>query len=257
MIRLLYHILLMGLIAAAIGVWYSDHSVRASIFDLPGKGFLYNTFKSSSIFHPSAYHKAEAEALVDAQNISLSAKRPYFEGWYVKVVDDDGRTFAIIPGVFYGSVEAHAFVFTLDNRGIATRTDFPLSKFHASESKFDITIGKNRFTSNGVELFLSEMTGKLEFRGATPWPISFTEPGVMGWFAWLPFMECYHGVPSLTHSVFGNLKLAGGKEAAFSGTPGYIEKDRGQQFPSAWIWMQSNDFRSDDEVSPTASIKIS
>jgi tocopherol cyclase len=46
----------------------------------------------------------------------------------------------------------------------------------------------------------------------------------MGWFAYVPFMECYHGVLSLDHEVNGRLRL-GKRETDFSGGRGYIEKD--------------------------------
>ena len=41
----------------------------------------------------------------------------------------------------------------------------------------------------------------------------------------------------------------------FSSTPGYIEKDRGRQFPSHWIWVQTNAFPgAEEDVSLTGSI---
>jgi hypothetical protein len=33
----------------------------------------------------------------------------------------------------------------------------------------------------------------------------------MGWDAWLPGMECYHGVMSLDHAITGNLVINGRK----------------------------------------------
>jgi tocopherol cyclase len=63
----------------------------------------------------------------------------------------------------------------------------------------------------------------------------------MGWFAWVPMMECYHGVVSMDHSIHGQLRLDD-HVLDFSGGRGYIEKDWGKQFPSAWIWGQSNHF---------------
>jgi hypothetical protein len=63
----------------------------------------------------------------------------------------------------------------------------------------------------------------------------------MGWYAWVPRMECYHGVLSFDHSLQGTLTL-NGKMMDFSGGRGYIEKDWGQAFPAAWIWFQSNHF---------------
>ena len=63
----------------------------------------------------------------------------------------------------------------------------------------------------------------------------------MGWYAWVPRMECYHGVLSFDHSLQGTLTL-NGKMMDFSGGHGYIEKDWGQAFPAAWVWFQSNHF---------------
>lgn len=66
-------------------------------------------------------------------------------------------------------------------------------------------------------------------------------PGVMGPFRFAPFMECYHGVLSLDHSVDGTLEVDG-ERISYEGGRGYTEKDWGRSFPSAWVWVQSNDF---------------
>jgi hypothetical protein len=63
----------------------------------------------------------------------------------------------------------------------------------------------------------------------------------MGWYAWVPGMECYHGIVSMDHSLYGSLVINGGK-MDFTGGRGYMEKDWGQTMPRAWIWMQSNHF---------------
>lgn len=63
----------------------------------------------------------------------------------------------------------------------------------------------------------------------------------MGWYAWVPRMECYHGVLSFDHSLQGALTL-NGKTMDFSGGRGYIEKDWGKAFLAAWVWFQSNHF---------------
>lgn len=76
----------------------------------------------------------------------------------------------------------------------------------------------------------------------------------MGWYAWVPRMECYHGVLSFDHFLQGALTL-NGKPMNFDGGRGYIEKDWGQAFPSAWVWFQSNHFNS-ASVCLTASVAI-
>jgi tocopherol cyclase len=76
----------------------------------------------------------------------------------------------------------------------------------------------------------------------------------MGWYAWVPFMETYHGVVSLDHEIQGLLTIDG-QMVDWTGGRGYIEKDWGQSFPAAWVWFQTNHF---DQVgtSLTASVAI-
>jgi hypothetical protein len=63
----------------------------------------------------------------------------------------------------------------------------------------------------------------------------------MGPFAWLNFLECYHGVVSLDHSIEGTLNIYG-QEIDFTNGRGYIEKDWGKSFPTGYIWQQTNHF---------------
>jgi hypothetical protein len=76
----------------------------------------------------------------------------------------------------------------------------------------------------------------------------------MGWYAWVPFMECYHGVVSLDHTIRGTLTVDG-TTIDFGGGRGYIEKDWGQSFPEAWVWFQTNHFQQPG-TSITASVAI-
>ena len=58
----------------------------------------------------------------------------------------------------------------------------------------------------------------------------------------------------MDHQIEGKLSVDG-KGMDFSGGRGYMEKDWGRSFPSAWVWMQSNHF-STEGVSLTASIAM-
>ena len=146
-------------------------------------------------------------------------KAPFFEGWYFKLVDAvEARRYAIIPGVFIGDGgepgASHAFVQTLD--GVTGRTAYhryPFEAFQAARDTFDIHIGPNRFRVDELLLDIDrpegQMRGKLRFAGLTPWPVTVSSPGVMGWYAYVPFMECYHGVLSLDHGISGALTVDG------------------------------------------------
>ena len=176
-------------------------------------------------------------------------KRGFFEGWYFKLVDaSESHRYAVIPGVFLAKAEgsSHAFVQTLDGvSGYTSYHRYPLSEFRASTRDFEIQIGPNHFRADRLTLDLDHpdghMAGQLQFRDLVPWPISWASPGIMGWYAFAPFMECYHGIVSLDHRISGYLEVQG-EPVDFRGGHGYTEKDWGQAFPRAWIWMQSNHF---------------
>jgi len=176
----------------------------------------------------------------------FNKKPPFFEGWYYKLVSaDENYKVAIIPGVILGQDE-HAFVQVLDGTdGSTAYHTFPFQHFLADDRNFAIEIGENRFDGRHLSVSLErpegQLTGQILLGSLNPWPVTWLSPGIMGWYAWVPRMECYHGVLSFDHSLQGTLTL-NGKMMDFSGGRGYIEKDWGQAFPAAWIWFQSNHF---------------
>jgi hypothetical protein len=187
-------------------------------------------------------------------------RRGFFEGWYVKLVSADRhQRWAVIPGVFLGLDGGdEAFVQVLD--GVSGRSwyqRYESSEFHARDDALDVTVGPNRFTTEGVRLDVpaAGLAGEVRFTDPLdPWPVRPWAPGIMGWYAWMPFMECYHGVPSFGHGLAGTLTHEG-EPLSFDGGRGYLEKDWGRAFPSGYVWMQTNHFDRPD-VCLTASIAI-
>jgi len=187
---------------------------------------------------------------------------PYFEGWYYKLIDaSEEHRYAVIPGIYKGrdAASSHAFVQFMDGTtGEVTYVRYPLTEFQAAERAFEVLIGLNRFTAEATSLHLEtperNVRGSLRFSGINPWPVTLLSPGVMGWYAWVPFMECYHGVLSLDHTIEGILHIDG-TAVDFSGGRGYTEKDWGRRFPAAWVWFQSNHFDTPG-TSITASVAI-
>jgi len=176
-------------------------------------------------------------------------RSPYFEGWYFKVIDrTENYRYALIPAVFLteGDEGPHAFVQVFDGvNGAMTYVRYPLSEFWAAEDRFEIHVGPNVFTSTKMQLDIRHpdltLQGTVTSQNPRPWPVTVFSPGIMGWYAWIPRMECYHGVLSLNHRLEGELTI-NGTTVDFSSGRGYIEKDWGQSFPSAWVWMQTNHF---------------
>lgn len=186
-------------------------------------------------------------------------KPPFFEGWYYKLVSaDESHKVAIIPGVILGQ-DAHSFVQVLDGvDGSTAYHTFPFEDFWADDRRFALEIGENQFDDSHLELALKrpegQLTGHIQLGPLNPWPVTWFSPGVMGWYAWVPRMECYHGVLSFDHPLQGTLTL-NEKTMDFNTGHGYIEKDWGQAFPAAWIWFQSNHF-SGVSACITASVAI-
>ena len=177
-------------------------------------------------------------------------KKNYFEGWYFKMVSEDGSSIlSIIPGIALSQSgkEQHAFIQIIDGKTANTNYfSFPIEEFAFSKEGFAVKIGQNYFSEDKIILNLhtdsSSISGevrmidhvKLDSR-------KIVNTGIMGWYRFVPFMECYHGVVSLNHKLNGSI-IIDGKAHIFNQGLGYIEKDWGSSMPSAWIWMQSNHF---------------
>lgn len=182
-------------------------------------------------------------------------RRKYFEGWYFKVVNaEETKAFAFIPGIAmdeYGS--SQAFVQVLDGKNkTAAYHRFDAKKFNPEPGRFYVEIGENTFSENHISLNLPSVKAELEFTGNVGWPKPFYSPGIMGPYAFAPFMECYHGIVSMDHSISGQLET-GGEKITFDKGRGYIEKDWGRSFPSAYFWLQTNHF-SEPGISLKASV---
>lgn len=198
---------------------------------------------------PAGFH---GQGMLGGGGSGLAAKlsgrrgRSYFEGWYCKVVSADRATrLAVIPGVYVSAAAdvREAFVQVLDGGSRQAHYHrFELDEFVADPRRFDVRVGPNRFTDQGMHLELPGCRGDVSYLAPLArWPVTLASPGAMGWYAWLPTMQCYHGVISLDHKLAGGLQL-NGRSVDLTGGRGYLEKDWGQTFPSAYLWLQSNHF---------------
>ena len=197
--------------------------------------------KITTLFHPERFQ-------------GWGKRRAYFEGWYFKLVSQDQQhAYAIIPGLaFDNEGTGHAFIQLLDGkRKTSAYHKFPLEFFKANAKAFEVSIGNNLFTGQNLILDLPELNGEIQFENVVGWPKPFYSPGIMGPYAFAPFMECYHGIVSMDHELNGTL-VTHVEKLVFNGGRGYIEKDWGKSFPSAYVWMQSNHFEE-----PGISLKAS
>ena len=169
-------------------------------------------------------------------------RRPYFEGWYFKQVSEAGA-FSAIPGVFLGGDEGDmAFVQVIFGSPPESRfIRYPIKDFRYETEHFEVSIGNNFFSMERMALDIDEigLSASLSYSGHMPLASSLLSPSIMGPFAYLPAMQCNHGVLSLTHRVHGMVDF-GNHHLSFRDTDGYIEKDWGREFPQSWVWIQGN-----------------
>jgi len=194
-----------------------------------------------ALFHPEQYH-------------GWTKKKNYFEGWYFKLISKDEKyAFAIIPGIAMAENTSHAFIQVLDGKKRKSAYHkFKAESFLPKGGKFEINIAENFFSKTQLKVKLKDFEADLKFVEQVPWPSSVLSPNIMGPFSFIPFMECNHGILSMNHTIEGSIKHEG-KDIDFSGGRGYMEKDWGRSFPSAYIWMQSNHF-SESNISIKSSI---
>ncbi len=180
-------------------------------------------------------------------------KKHYFEGWYYKFVShDESVTLALIPGVSLTKDDTHAFIQVFLSE---TKQDQPelktyyfrydYSSFHYHQDRFQIQIGNNTFTKSLAKIILKQddfsLEGSLKMEHITPIKSSLLVPNIMGFFGYFSFMECYHGVVSMSHQLTGSF-IINNQPVIFENGKGYIEKDWGKSFPKSYVWLQSNHF---------------
>ena len=200
--------------------------------------------------HPEAFH-------------GQGVHKNFFEGWYIKLVNQElTQRWAVIPGIFKDlkgapSDNDQSFVQVLDGvKGKSWFHSFEPGAFTAETNRFNVTVGPNHFSPAGISLDLPGLKGEIAFTSPLdPWPVTWRQPGIMGWYGLVPFMECFHGIVSFGHSLSGSLEIDGVTQD-FTGGRGYIEKDWGKAFPNGYVWMHSNHISFDPEASLVASVAL-
>ncbi|MDX5429345.1 MAG: hypothetical protein LPK46_12485 [Bacteroidota bacterium] len=190
------------------------------------------------LFHPEVF-----------QGVQRSKR--YFEGWYFKQVSANEQfAFALIPGI---SIDENgvreAFIQFIDGQSATTHyIPFSGDSFLPEKEGLEVRIGMNLFSRDRVKIDLRpglDLQGDFTISGHHSLRPTLFRPGIMGWYSYIPFMECYHGMVSMRHELSGWIRW-NGTHHTLDGGSGYIEKDWGRSFPRSWIWMQSHNFDRPD-----------
>ncbi|MCI6466695.1 MAG: hypothetical protein MSA90_14675 [Faecalicatena sp.] len=170
----------------------------------------------------------------------IGKKYPYFEGWYLKH-QNEGKTIAFIPAVHAdqkGSWSASIQVVTDEGAWYFT---YPIELCRINRRRFYVKIGENVFSEKGMKVQIE--SAEISVQGRIRYTKFHKIKGdIMGFFRWIPFLQCHHGVISMSHDLSGSLKVSGKnireENINFTGGRGYIETDWGSSFPDTYIWSQ-------------------
>ena len=185
----------------------------------------------------------------------------YFEGWYYKQVDEYSSTsISFIPGISYNKKHPHSFIQCIveDNLGeiFTYYFEYEIEDFKTTSNPFSVSIKDNIFKENYVKINIEDdknsIFGELSYTNLKRLRKSFFEPNIMGYLSYLPKKECNHHIVSVHHNVNGSI-IFNDRLISFEKGIGYIEKDWGISFPSEYIWLQCNKFKSSKDINLTFS----
>ncbi len=193
---------------------------------------LLNSFYN--IWKPENYH-------------GFNKRNNFFEGWYYKIVSKDSKyQFAIIPGIILNKDKKieHSFIQFYDGANLKYYYfKFLVKDFKASNKNFEFNINKNFFSRDKIILNINQdkikIRGEISIDNHNLWKRKILNPSIMGYTSFLPLLECYYDIVSISNLCNGILYI-NNKEIKLQNNPGYIEKNWGKSFPYSWIWMQAN-----------------
>lgn len=176
-------------------------------------------------------------------------KNNFFEGWYFKIVQPSKNlTYCFIPGIFLSSKEncTHSFIQVLKGHEASFKyLKYNQDEFITSKTEFNIAVGESSFSLKEINLNINQenekIREKLSFSDIVKWPDSIINPGSMGFYNYLTFMQCYSQVCAVDGCIEGHLNI-NGEVVDFTGGNVYIEKNWGKEFPYSYIWVQGNSF---------------
>lgn len=149
---------------------------------------------------------------------------------------------AIIPSVSNLNGNWQAFIQVITNEFAYT---FEFTDFRFEKDK--LIIADNAFSLDEINLNLHDdyyqINGTIQYNNhITP------KKNTMGWYKYLPFLECRHEIISMANKVMGTVEI-NEKTLSFNNDKGYIEADWGKSFPSKYLWFQCNEFPIDMSLS--------
>lgn len=171
----------------------------------------------------------------------ISKTKNYFEGWYLKVVDDkNNNNYAIIFGISLYEKDPHSFIQIIDESEINSHYyRFDIKDFFYNRES--IMIKENMLGINKLKINVGDFIFDLDIKPSVQLKKYGLTNNAMGCFKLLPLCT-YHEIVFMNSKVEGTITTS--KNSVKCLGTGYMEKNYGMRFPKKWLWIQSNHFQN-------------
>lgn len=164
----------------------------------------------------------------------IKGKRNYFEGWFFRICSE-GFNCAIIPSISVVDGLKTAYI-QVNCNDFYKVLEYDFDSFTADDT--EVRIGNNTFTASKIKFSCDGLVVDAEFGVLLPLRSDIMGPFKFG-------TPCKHKIIGMRHSVSGAVTHRD-KSFSLDNAVGYIEKDFGKSFPTAYCWLQCNDFDRSD-----------
>lgn len=177
----------------------------------------------------------------------------YFEGWYFKCTDSSSNTtFALIFAVTFEGKNPHSFIQFINGKtNESFYFSFSINQFKYLEETNVVYIGENYISENEVYFKNKEIEFRSKSLNNQPLQTYQNTTSAMGFLSKAP-LECFQEVVFMKATVEFEVTI---KEQMrkYKGLS-YMEKTYGTNFPSKWIWFQSNYSQNNSSISFSVGI---
>lgn len=176
---------------------------------------------------------------MDAFRFRDLKKNNYFEGWYLRIIDESKViNKAFIFAITKDIEDPHAFIQVYD--GITLTNKY--YRFDMDDFKYEndtVYIKENTLSMRKMFLNIDDFQINISLSKTGIIDNKYKNKSAMSYMSKFP-LECFQEVNILDGYFKGEIKE--NRETISISGKTYMEKTFGNKFPQSWIWMQTNHF---------------
>jgi len=165
-------------------------------------------------------------------------KKNYFEGWFIKIIDNKSNSYSFIFGVTLNQKDPHSFLQIIDQKQDKSYYyRFKLGEFYYSNNV--VIIGNNILSANRLRILVDSFDIDIIIKPTLFLKNRIFGNSVMGVLKYL-HLPTKHEIIFMNSEIRGTIKTETRDSKIYGNA--YMEKDLGTRFPKKWFWIQTNKF---------------